>query len=383
MNRHYIWVKSKCIDYYRFMNKLNKTRLKIEEIKYENDTIYLKIENDNFGKLKKYIVSYKFEKVDDLGIYKLFGVFKKYKVMIICIIMGFLSFALFSNLIVEVNVIHESKEIRNLITDELKEAGIKKLCFKKSYDKLQEIKNNILEKHPDKLDWLEIEKNGMVYNIRVEERIITDTSKDNKKCDLIAEKDGTISSYKIYQGEAVVTINDYVREGDILISGIIMYNEEEKNRVCASGEVYANTWYTVNVSIPFEYPIYEKTGNKKFNIVFNNDGNKNKLFKDRFDFYESEYKTLLDVFDFQVLLESELETEKIVKKYSEEEALNIAVKKAQENLKLKLGDKAEIIDKKVLKKTINDSKIELEVFIIVNELISVEQEILEDIEGNE
>ena len=36
-----IWVKSKCDDYYKFINKLQYLRINIIEIKYENKNIYL------------------------------------------------------------------------------------------------------------------------------------------------------------------------------------------------------------------------------------------------------------------------------------------------------------------------------------------------------
>ena len=48
---------------------------------------------------------------------------------------------------------------------------------------------------------------------------------------------------------------------------------------------------------------------------------------------------------------------------------------------MKLGEFDEIIDQKVLKKTVNDSTMDIEVFIIVKELISTQKEItIENIE---
>ena len=63
-----IWVKSKCDDYYKFINKLQYLRINIIEIKYENKNIYLKIEAKYLEKLNKYLVSYKFKVVKELGI---------------------------------------------------------------------------------------------------------------------------------------------------------------------------------------------------------------------------------------------------------------------------------------------------------------------------
>ena len=78
-----------------------------------------------------------------------------------------------------------------------------------------------------------------------------------------------------------------------------------------------------------------------------------------------------------------METEKITKTYTEEEALEVGINKAIENVLIKLGEKDEIIDKKVLKKVVNNSTMDIEVFVIVKELISTEEEITVDTEeGN-
>lgn len=383
MNKHYLWVKTKCTDYYKFINKLVKLNLEILEIKYVQNNIYLKIEERNWEKLNKYLKSYKFDKVKDLGLFALPKFLKKYHVFLVSFIIGLFLIFICSRLIIQVNVIHENREIRELLLDELKEVGIKKISFKKSYAELQKIKNAILNKYPNKLDWLEFETEGMIMNVRVEERIITDTSRVDKKCNLVATKEGTVSSLLVSSGEALVRPNDVVKEGDVLISGIITHNNEEKKQVCAQGEVYAHTWYTVKVSMPFKHYEYRKTGKKKYNLIWDNDGEKIKIFKNRFSSFTSNYQTLLDFFGYRLLLETEFETKKEVFTYDENAILVQGLQKAEDNLKLNLNAKDTIIDKKVLKKVLNDSKMDIEIFIIVNELISKEEIIPTKEEGND
>lgn len=370
-----IWVKSKCDDYYKFINKLQYLRINIIEIKYENKYIYLKIESKYFEKLNKYLISYKFKVVKELGIYNTINKVKKNYIYIISIIIGIILFSILSNMVFKINIIHENKEIRELIKDELDENGIKALSFKKSYKELDKIRQKIIDKYPDKLDWMEFEVDGLIINVRIEERIITDTTKEDKVCDLIAVKSGIINDILVENGEVLVNINDYVKEGDTLVTGIIKYNEEDKRLTCASGEVYATTWYTVNVKIPFSYNEYIETGKKKYNIIWENNGNKHLLLRKRFTNYNSYLNNILKIFDFNLYLETEKETKKITKTYTEKEALEVGINKAIENIKIKLSDKDEIIDKKVLKKVVNDSTMDIEVFIIVKELISTQKEI--------
>ena len=376
-----IWVRSKCSDYYRFISKVQYLNINILDIKYENNYVYLKIDSKYLEKLNKYLVSYKFRVVNVTGIYKVIELLKKNYIFVICLFIGIILFLVFSNMIVKINIIHENKDIREIISDELDEYGITVLSFKKSYSELDKIREEILDKYPDKLDWMEFDVNGMVLNVRIEERIITDTSKSDKVCDLVATKSGVINDILVSEGEVKVNINDYVREGDTLVSGIITYNEEDKRYTCASGRIYATTWYTASVSIPLEYKEYVETGKKKYNIVWEVDGNKKKILKDRFTSFNSSLSNILRVFDFNLYVETQRETEEVIKTYTEEEALNVGINKAISSIQVTLGEFDEIIDKKVLKKYANNSTMDIEVFIIVKELISTEKEII--LEENE
>ena len=376
-----IWVRSKCSDYYRFISKVQYLNINILDIKYENNYVYLKIDSKYLEKLNKYLVSYKFRVVNVTGIYKVIEILKKNYIFVICLFIGLILFLVFSNMIVKINIIHENREIREIISDELDEYGITVLSFKKSYSELDKIREEILDKYPDKLDWMEFDVNGMVLNVRIEERIITDTTKEDKVCDLVATKSGVINDILVSEGEVKVNINDYVREGDTLVSGVITYNEEDKRYTCASGRIYATTWYTVSVSIPLEYKEYVETGKKKYNIVWEVDGNKKKILKDRFTSFNSSLSNILRVFDFNLYVETQRETEEVIKTYTEEEALNVGINKAISSIQVTLGEFDEIIDKKVLKKYANNSTMDIEVFIIVKELISTEKEII--LEENE
>lgn len=376
MNKKIIWVKCRCNDYYRFINKVQYLNVVILEIKYENNYVYLKIDQKYLEKLNKYLVSYKFTIVKNTGIFSLISKLKKNYILLICLFLGLILFLVLSNLVVKINIVHENKEIRDLIKEELDEYGIRVLSFQKNYNELDRIRQEILDKYPDKLDWMEFDVDGMIINVRVEERIITDTSKSDKICDLVATKSGVINDILVSNGEIKVNINDYVKEGDILVSGIITYNEEEKRYTCASGKVFATTWYTATVSIPLEYKEYVETGKKKYNIVWEFNDNKKRILKERFVNYNSYLKNIFHIFDFNLYLETEMETEEVIEKYTEEEALEEGINKATESIKITLGEFDEIIDKKVLKKSVNNSTMDIEVFIIVKELISTEKEIV-------
>ncbi len=374
MNKKIIWIESNCDNYYNLIKKIESLNIKIYEVKYINKKIYLKVSRKDYEKICKYIVSYKFEVIRNTGINWCIDVIKEEKIFVICLIIGLFLFLIIKNLIVKIEIVHENSEIRELLKDELDYYGIKVLSFKKSYKELNIIKKEILDKYPDKLDWMEFVVSGMKLSVKVEERIITNTKKIDKVCDVVALKNGVINDVKIESGELLVNINDYVRKGDTLISGIIKYNEEEKRYTCAQGEIYATTWYTASASIPYKYYEYEDTNKKRYNLVWEYNDTKHEILRNRLDTFKSNYKTILKVFGFGLYLNKQVSVKKIEKTYSKDEALDVGINKVVESIEKKLSKKDTIIDKKVLKKYENNSTMDIEVFVVVKELISTQVE---------
>ena len=375
MNKKLMWISSKCDNYYKLIKKLESLNIRIYEVKYINNILYLKVSNKDYKNINKYILSYNFKIVRNTGIKYISDIIKREKIFIICLFLGLLLFLCIKNLIIRIDIVHEKQEIRELLKDELDLYGIKLLTFKKSYKDLDKIKKKILDKYPDKLDWMEFVIKGMTLTVRVEERIIADINKDNKICDVIAKKSGIINDIKVENGDILVNINDYVRDGDTLISGIVKYNEEDKRYTCASGEIYATTWYTATASIPYKYYEYENTNKIRYNLVWEYNDIKHEILRNRLDTYKSNYKNILKIFDFNLYIDKQVNIRKIEKTYSKEEALEMGLKSVEDSIKKKLSKKDTIIDKKVLKKYENNSTMDIEVFIVVKELISTQKEI--------
>ena len=365
-----IWIKTKCNNYYKLISKIDNLNITIYDCRY-SDYIYLYVTYKDYLTLKKYLVSYKFSIYKLTGINKLKDILKCEKIFIISLLIGLITLILLSNMIFKIEIIHENKDIRDLIKEELDNYDIKVLHFKKSYKDLNKIRKEILDKYPDKLDWMEFVVNGLNLSVKVEERIITDINKDNSVCDIIAKKSGVISDIYVESGEVQVQINDYVKEGDTLVKGIINYNNEDKRYTCAKADIYITTWYTVSISFPMEKDIDTKTNKKRYNLTYEINDNKHNIFKNRLNNYTREYKKILDIFNFKLYIEKDKERIK----YTEEEAINNALSKAEESLKKKLSKKDSIIDKKVLKKSKNNSTMDIEVFLVVKELISAQNKI--------
>ena len=68
-----------------------------------------------------------------------------------------------------------------------------------------------------------------------------------------------------------------------MISGKIVFNEQIKSYTCAEGEILGNTWYTVNVSLPYDYSEKVYTGETKGNIGFEWGSSLTNIFRIHFD----------------------------------------------------------------------------------------------------
>lgn len=368
---HYVKVAIKTNNNISLIQSLNRMNINIYEINYQSNKVIIKIKYDDYKKIKKY---YKCSLIKHYNIYGYKDTFKRMKIYYLAIFIFVIISFLLSRIILEVKVIHTNPSIRELVLRDLKDYNIKKYTLKKDFNTLENIKNEILNNNKDKLEWLSIENVGMKYVIRVEERIINKKEENNKYCNLVATKDGLVKSFNISRGDALISNNMNVKKGDILVSGAIKFNEEVKNNVCAEGKVYANTWYTVNIKVPSTYEENIKTGNKRFNLVIKNNQDKYLIFRPRLKNYETKEKRLLSIMGNSLYFTTDYEVESETKKYTEEELNKLIEDEVNNKMKTLLKDDYEIVTKKVLKKELNDSIIDIDVFVVVLENIAEVQE---------
>ena len=372
--KHYILVRIKTPKKTSLLLKLNRLNVDIKEIHYEKEYLKFMILDKDLKRVKKYLVSYKVEVIDETGIYKLKSELKKNNLIIIGIIFASVIFLILSNLIVSVNVIHEDSTLRELIMESLKENGVTKLSFKKSYDEYERIIENIKEEYQDRIEWLEIDVEGMVINVRVEERIINDYEKDYSTCHIVASKSGIIKSIATTKGVAEVSINDYVAKGDILINGSIKLNDEVKANVCASGSVYAEVWYNISASMPMVEEIRNDTGKMRYNLMMKKGSDETVLLKSRIKGEKRvENVYLFKIFGFEFYLQKEYEVKIEEIEYKEEEATQKLIELVREKLDLKLDNFENIIEEKVLQKDIKNNNIYIDMFLAVREQIGVKE----------
>ncbi len=368
---HFVKVAIKTNNNISLIQSLNRMNINIYEIDYEKTKILLKITYADYKKIKKY---YKCNIIKHYNIYGYKDKFKRMKIYYLAVIIFITLTFLLSRIILEVKVIHTNPLIRELILRDLKDYDIKKYTIKKDFRSLEKIKNEIVANNKDQIEWLSIENVGMKYIIRVEERIINEKEENNKYCNLVATKDGLVKSFNISRGDALISNNQNVKKGDILVTGAIKFNEEVKNNVCAEGEVLANTWYTVNIKVPSTYKENIKTGAKRFNMSFKRKDDNYLIFKPRLSNYVSEEKKILSILGNSLYFTTDYEVKTETKEYTEEELNKLIEDEVNNKMKTLLKSNYEIVTKKVLKKNQNDSIIDIDVFVVALENIAETKE---------
>ena len=376
-------VKIEGKDIKRFIRTLYRRRIELINIVYDNNNVSIKLDKSNYNKLWdiKTIYEIKLTKLYGLAKYKF--LLNKYKIFLLTLIFGFVFLFFLSNIIFEVEVIHRKEEIRNIIYQELNRYNIKKYKFVIPFSKQEKIVKEILDNNKEKLEWLEIERVGVKYIIRAEERIINKIGDNTPKRHVVASKDGIIMNVDASNGEIIKKKNDYVKKGDIVISGNITKGEDIKNKVSASGNVYAEVWYTVDVEMPLVYKEEYKTGKNKKVLSFTFFDKRYSLF----DFFayknkQIEEKVIIknNLLPIKLSFDKEVELKVIDEVYTYEEANDKAVSLAREKLQVKLDKNEKILYEKKLKTIQNNSTILVTVFFKVYENITDYMEIIEEVE---
>ena len=354
----------------RFIHKLVSKKIDLLEINYLNyKEVLIKVWQSDYEKILKIKTIYNIEQVNTYGLIKIKKIIKFNRVLIISILFGLVLLIILSNMIFKVEVVHTNKEIRHIIYHELAEKNISKFHFQKSYQDINKIKNEIILKHKDKIEWLEIKKIGTKYQIRVEERKQNKNQILEDPQNIIAKKSCVLKKITASQGEIIKNVNDYVNKGDIIISGSINLNEETKSITRALGNVYGEVWYKVTTTFPLNYKEIKYLNNYKKVYVIKFLNKKIELTLKPFNQKKIKEKVILNhpVFPFKLVYQDQEEIIKTNKTYTKEQALKQVHKLVTKKIESKLNDKEYIIKQKDLKILVKDSKIVVESFISVYE----------------
>jgi len=277
---------------------------------------------------------------------------------------------------------YNNQEIVNIVTQELAKYNIKKYKLKKDYTYLNQVKKKILNDNKDILEWIEIEESGTKYIVRLVERKKETKKEEYQYQSIVSTKEAIITSIKATSGEKVKNINDYVKKGDTIISGILTKPDGTNIYTKAKGTIYGEVWYKINIEYPLYYIEERVTGKNKNVLSFYFLNKKISIFPyKKYKQFKLTSKTILENNIIPIKIAKEKLYEVIIKEeiYTIESAIEKATNYSVTKMKEKNKNIVEIKDIQILEKQNKNSKINLTIFVSVIEDITKIVEIKEEI----
>lgn len=149
------------------------------------------------------------------------------------------------------------------ITEFLNHNGFSVGSFKYSVNE-KFLEKSLMQEYGD-ISWINIHITGTKATVRIREAIPKQPFVDKSvPCDIVAAKDGLITSISTMSGTPRAKQGDVVQKGDLLVSGELLVGTEDtgfsSKYVHAQSEVRAKMYYEVTVSVPYEYTVKNYTG---------------------------------------------------------------------------------------------------------------------------
>ncbi|CDD17319.1 MAG: sporulation protein YqfD [Clostridia bacterium] len=369
----------------KFINICNKQKIFLWNLKRSKTTIiYANVSIKDFKKLKPIAqkTKCKIKIKSKKGLPFIFNKYKKRKIFVIGLAMVLITIFTLSKFIWNIEVIGNEKINADEIIQIANENNLKIGKFKNKVDTKKIINKLRLER--DDIAWIGIEIKGTNAIIKIVESIPKPNIIDDEEfCNIVATKDAIIKKISAQNGTPVVKEGEIVKKGTVLIAGWLEGKYTGTRYVHATGSVQGKVWYTQKERIYFKQQKKEQTGNveNKYSLNINNfkiNFNKGVSKFKNYDTIETNKKVkLFSNFYLPIELIKITNTEVNITDitYTLEEAKNIGIEKAKQEL----NNKIENLDN-ILSIQINDSQtseyIEVEVTYEMLENIGTKEKIV-------
>jgi similar to stage IV sporulation protein len=300
-------------------------------------------------------------------------------------ILGMLSFIfllfLLSNMIWNINVTGANPKTEYELRKAAVELGVTKGKFIFLLPNVREIQRDLTEKM-DNVTWIGVTQHGTSYRFEVVEKEIPEAKQVTGPRHLVATKEAVIHSVFVEKGQPIVGVNDYVKKGSLLVSGLIG-KEKKPQLVSAKGEIWGEVWYQTEVEVPLNTSFQTYTGkykNRHYVSLFG-------LNVPVYGFSEGEFKDKTETLNesplylakwkmpFSYIKKEIRETDGVKRSYSKAEAIEVGKKMAKKELSKKLPEDAKINGEKVWQQNVSNGKVKLTMLYQVIENIASAQPI--------
>ena len=259
-------------DLKRFIKNLLKLNIDILDIKYFHDYIVIAIKYDDYKKIKDIKTTYSIKIVGVHGIKKIKSLIHKYQIFLLFFIFSGFLIIFLAKIIFFINIDCKNPLVKDAVNDYFIKDKITPFSISKNFNYYENLAQKIKEDNPNLIEWIEIKHDGVYLNVNIIERKEVDNlTEDDKITNIVASKNGVIRDIYSTSGQIIKFKDDYVNKGDIIVSGIIKRNDKVVGSTKSKALVYAEVWYKVTLSKPYNY-IDKKDSdicyvNYKFNML--------------------------------------------------------------------------------------------------------------------
>lgn len=167
--------------------------------------------------------------------------------MIISLLTSLIFFNYLSSLIFKIEIKGDYPSFENTLINSLEDNNLLKYKKFPISSELLAIEETLLEKHYEEIEFLEIRRSGSTLKIKYNKRRKSiELPKPTNS--IYAKKDGIIKQILVKTGVVEVSINQFVKEGDLLINDTIIDNNNNEIYIGCAGKIYAYTWYLYEIS---------------------------------------------------------------------------------------------------------------------------------------
>lgn len=285
--------------------------------------------------------------------------YRKRQGLFLGILMFLVLLFVMSRFIWDISIIGGYKYTKEALLEFVNENGIYTGMMQSDVD-CQQIEEKIRLRYSD-ISWVSAEVKGTRLIIKFTETNMPIPKQTTREpSNIVATKPGIITSMITRNGTPQVKIGDVVREGDILVSGVVDVVGDfdtliRKKTVVADADIICKSYYNYNESYPLHYKKKCYTGKQKSKYVLQLFQNKISLYNPRisYDSYDiiMEESVLKLSWNFYLPIRYQVTTYKEYQSkdevYSKEEAIKIVMIRLKEYLDNLVANDVQIIENQV------------------------------------
>lgn len=155
------------------------------------------------------------------------------------------------------------------VLDELRRCGLSVGSRKRGLE-VGSIENRVLISSDD-ISWISVNIIGTVAEVEIRETEVEEEREEYLASNIVAARDGQIELFEDVRGNVLLNIGDYVRRGELIVSGLYDSQTQGIRYTDAKGRVLARTERDISVEIPLRYEKKSYTGRiftEKYLIFF-------------------------------------------------------------------------------------------------------------------